>query len=95
MLFGRIMTDGRLNARVKCDLSENLILKANAQVINRHMLDAFLYFLVFVPRDYCVFVSYRSDRFVFLFQLSNEPHMSHGMANFDYKVNCFYLLTSF
>ncbi|KAG5567131.1 hypothetical protein RHGRI_002635 [Rhododendron griersonianum] len=48
MLFGRIMTDGRLNARVKCDLSENLILKANAQ-------------------------------------LSNEPHMSHGMANFDYK----------
>lgn len=95
MLFGRIMTDGRLNARVKCDLSENLILKANAQVINRHMLDAFLYFLVFVLRDYCVFVSYRSDHFVFLFQLSNEPHMSHGMANFDYKVNCFYLLTSF
>ncbi|KAA8550486.1 hypothetical protein F0562_002170 [Nyssa sinensis] len=32
MLFGRVMTDGRLNARVKCDLSENLTLKANAQV---------------------------------------------------------------
>lgn len=48
MLFGRIMTDGRLNARVKCDLSENLTLKANAQ-------------------------------------LTNEPHMSHGMFNFDYK----------
>ncbi|KAL7172955.1 hypothetical protein ACSBR2_032427 [Camellia fascicularis] len=48
MLFGRILTDGRLNARVKCDLSENLTLKANAQ-------------------------------------LTNEPHMSHGMVNFDYK----------
>ena len=33
MLFGRILTDGRLNARVKCDLTENLILKANAQAI--------------------------------------------------------------
>ena len=32
MLFGRILTDGRLNARVKADLSENLTLKANAQV---------------------------------------------------------------
>ncbi|KAJ7954386.1 Mitochondrial import receptor subunit TOM40-1-like protein [Quillaja saponaria] len=50
MLIGRVMTDGRLNARVKCDLTENLTLKANAQ-------------------------------------LTNEPHMSHGMVNFDYKGN--------
>ncbi|RVW72302.1 Mitochondrial import receptor subunit TOM40-1 [Vitis vinifera] len=49
MLFGRILTDGRLNARVKCDLTENLTLKANAQ-------------------------------------LTSEPHMSHGMVNFDYKI---------
>ncbi|PIN07974.1 hypothetical protein CDL12_19460 [Handroanthus impetiginosus] len=48
MLFGRVMTDGRLNARLKCDLTENLTLKGNAQ-------------------------------------LTNEPHMSHGMFNFDYK----------
>ncbi|KAM7496323.1 hypothetical protein LguiA_020737 [Lonicera macranthoides] len=48
MLFGRVLTDGRLNARLKCDLSENLTLKGNAQ-------------------------------------LTNEPHMSHGMVNFDYK----------
>nr|AFK49486.1 unknown [Lotus japonicus] len=48
LLWGRVMTDGRLNARVKCDLSENVTFKANAQ-------------------------------------LSNEPHMSHGMMNFDYK----------
>ncbi|CAL4914172.1 unnamed protein product [Urochloa decumbens] len=32
MLVGRVMTDGRLNARVKCDLTENLILKVNAQL---------------------------------------------------------------
>lgn len=31
MLIGRVLTDGRLNARVKCDLSDNLSLKANAQ----------------------------------------------------------------
>ncbi|KAF6151862.1 hypothetical protein GIB67_010436 [Kingdonia uniflora] len=49
MLFGRILTDGRLNARIKCDLSDNLTLKGNAQ-------------------------------------LTSEPHMSHGMLNFDYKL---------
>ncbi|VFR00481.1 unnamed protein product [Cuscuta campestris] len=49
-LIGRLMTDGRLNARVKCDLSDAFSLKANAQ-------------------------------------LSNEPHMSQGMLNFDYKGN--------
>ena len=32
MLVGRVMTDGRLNARLKADLSDKLILKANAQV---------------------------------------------------------------
>lgn len=32
MLIGRILTDGRLNARVKCDLSDSLTMKANAQV---------------------------------------------------------------
>ncbi|KAK1570851.1 hypothetical protein Q3G72_008076 [Acer saccharum] len=48
MLIGRVMTDGRLNARVKCDLTDDLSLKANAQ-------------------------------------LTGEPHMSHGMINFDYK----------
>ncbi|KAF9599352.1 hypothetical protein IFM89_036809 [Coptis chinensis] len=48
MLFGRILTDGRLNARLKYDITNNLTVKGNAQ-------------------------------------LSGEPHMSHGMANFDYK----------
>ncbi|KAK6121656.1 hypothetical protein DH2020_044602 [Rehmannia glutinosa] len=47
-LSHRVLTDGRLNARLKCDLTENLSLKGNAQ-------------------------------------LTNEPHMSHGMFNFDYK----------
>ncbi|XP_068658591.1 mitochondrial import receptor subunit TOM40-1-like [Aristolochia californica] len=34
MLFGRILTDGRLNARSKIDLTDNLILKINAQIQN-------------------------------------------------------------
>lgn len=33
MLVGRLGTDGRLNGRVKCDLTENLILKINASVV--------------------------------------------------------------
>ncbi|KAK4376158.1 hypothetical protein RND71_006835 [Anisodus tanguticus] len=37
MLFGRVMTDGRVNARVRCDLSENLAMKANAQSVTPHL----------------------------------------------------------
>ncbi|KAH9707379.1 mitochondrial import receptor subunit TOM40 [Citrus sinensis] len=37
MLIGRVLTDGRLNARVKCDLSDNLSLKANAQNVSPHL----------------------------------------------------------
>ncbi|CAA0815838.1 Mitochondrial import receptor subunit TOM40-1, partial [Striga hermonthica] len=48
VLMGRVMTDGRLTARMKSDLTDNLALRANAQ-------------------------------------LTNEPHMSQGMFNFDYK----------
>jgi hypothetical protein len=48
MLFGRIMTDGRLNARLKCDLTENLSLKANAQV-NACVICPLVLFLPFVP----------------------------------------------
>ncbi|XP_010466172.1 PREDICTED: mitochondrial import receptor subunit TOM40-1 [Camelina sativa] len=47
MLIGRVMTDGRLNARLKADLTDKLIVKANAQI-------------------------------------TNEPHLSHAMFNFDY-----------
>ncbi|XP_010931471.1 mitochondrial import receptor subunit TOM40-1 [Elaeis guineensis] len=48
MLIGRVLTDGRLNARVKYDLTDNLTLKITAQI-------------------------------------TNEPHFSQGMFNFDYK----------
>ncbi|XP_071692053.1 mitochondrial import receptor subunit TOM40-1-like [Rutidosis leptorrhynchoides] len=48
MLIGRVLTDGRVHANVRCELSDNLSMKANAQ-------------------------------------LTSEPHMSHGMAIFDYK----------
>lgn len=48
VLIGRVSPDGRLNARIKADLMENLIFKGNAS-------------------------------------LTREPHMSHGVATFDYK----------
>ncbi|VVA98305.1 unnamed protein product [Arabis nemorensis] len=47
LLIGRVMTDGRLNARVKADITDKLVVKANAQ-------------------------------------LTNEPHSSQAMFNFDY-----------
>ncbi|GAB2216551.1 hypothetical protein Drorol1_Dr00024326 [Drosera rotundifolia] len=34
MLVGRVLTDGRLNARLKCDLTDKLTLKGNAQLTN-------------------------------------------------------------
>ncbi|CAA7048375.1 unnamed protein product [Microthlaspi erraticum] len=34
MLIGRVMMDGNLNARVKCDLTDNLTILANAQLTN-------------------------------------------------------------
>lgn len=48
MLIGRILTDGRMSARVKYDFTDNFTMKVNAQ-------------------------------------LTNEPHFSQGMFNFDYK----------
>ena len=55
MLIGRLMTDGRLNARVKCDLTENLALKINAQVVK---FDGLLF-------DYFYFTLYLTDGFLF------------------------------
>ncbi|KAL5994923.1 hypothetical protein ACLOJK_024980 [Asimina triloba] len=37
MLIGRILTDGRLNARAKMDLTENLTLKINAQSVTPNL----------------------------------------------------------
>ncbi|XP_065868693.1 mitochondrial import receptor subunit TOM40-1 [Euphorbia lathyris] len=45
MLIGRVLTDGRLNARVKCDLTDDLSLKANAQLTHEpHMSHAMFNF---------------------------------------------------
>eukprot|EP00250_Pteridium_aquilinum_P033850 c6487_g1_i1 orf=684-1685(-) len=48
MLIGRLLTDGRMSARLKYDITDNFSVKVNAQ-------------------------------------LTNEPHFSQGMFNFDYK----------
>jgi len=55
MLIGRVMTDGRLNARVKCDLTENLTLKVNAQVYGSMGLvhwQSFLLLMICFPLFY-------------------------------------------
>ncbi|GAA0155318.1 primary active transporter [Lithospermum erythrorhizon] len=57
MLFGRLMTDGRLSARLKCDLSENLTMKANAQLTSEpHMSQGIFHFdykIDSVSKCYC------------------------------------------
>lgn len=52
MLFGRVLTDGRLNARLKCDLTENLVLKGSAHLTgDPHMSNAMFNF-DYKGRDY-------------------------------------------
>ncbi|KAG5014795.1 hypothetical protein JHK85_020931 [Glycine max] len=85
LLWGRILTDGRLNARVKCDLSENLTFKANAQyVVYGVPLSLPIPMLVFCCASLASFTHHNSFSCL-LVQLTNEPHMSHAMINFDYK----------
>lgn len=85
LLIGRVMTDGRLSARVKADLTEKLVVKANAQVNTATLDNIFilgvagyythsLYNIMFV-----IFV-------YFLYQITNEQHQSQAMFNFDYMV---------
>lgn len=63
MLFGRVLTDGRLNARVKCDLTDELTLKANAQV----KLCSFdlLLFSFLSPVDFLLFLSWEVRGVIF------------------------------
>jgi hypothetical protein len=83
MLIGRLSQDGRVNARVKCDLTENLALKINAQVmcffvtsqvdgLTRLALLNFLNSLILL---------------ILCLQMTSEPGYSHGMFSFDYKVD--------
>ncbi|KAE8711772.1 Detected protein of confused Function [Hibiscus syriacus] len=49
MLIGRVLTDGRLNARVKWDLTDNLTVKANAQANQCFIPWSFVLFLTNEP----------------------------------------------
>jgi len=95
MLIGRVLTDGRVNARVKCDLTDDLALKANAQVkymlISPYFWTSFLLYPCFfffpnASKSYDLQVNFLNYVIFFSMQLTNEPHMSHVMLNFDYKV---------
>lgn len=52
MLVGRVMTDGRLNARVKCDLADNLTLKINAQLTNEPHYSQGMFHFDYKGRDF-------------------------------------------
>ncbi|XP_039038474.1 mitochondrial import receptor subunit TOM40-1-like isoform X3 [Hibiscus syriacus] len=78
MLIGRVLTDGRFNARVKWDLTDNLTVKANAQLTNELHMSHGMFNFDYKGRDF------RSQ-----FQLGNgalfgasyssvAPHLSLG-----------------
>ncbi|CAN8270312.1 unnamed protein product [Cochlearia groenlandica] len=52
MLIGRVMTDGRLNARVKADLTDKLVVKANAQLTNEQHMSQAMFNFDYMGRDY-------------------------------------------
>ncbi|CAI9107216.1 OLC1v1006524C2 [Oldenlandia corymbosa var. corymbosa] len=52
MLIGRIMTDGRLSARLKGDLTDNLALKASAQLTNEPHMSNVIANLDYKGKDY-------------------------------------------
>lgn len=43
MLIGRVMTDGRLNARLKADITDNLVLKGHTLVTSKTVEHVFIH----------------------------------------------------
>ncbi|KAJ4873446.1 Mitochondrial import receptor subunit TOM40-1 [Raphanus sativus] len=52
MLVGRVMTDGRLNARVKADLTDKFILKANALLTGEPHMSHAVFNFDYMGKDY-------------------------------------------
>ncbi|CAE5967907.1 unnamed protein product [Arabidopsis arenosa] len=52
LLIGRVMTDGRLSARVKADLTEKLVVKANAQITNEQHQSQAMFNFDYMGSDY-------------------------------------------
>ncbi|CAH2053260.1 unnamed protein product [Thlaspi arvense] len=51
-LSHRVMTDGRLNARVKADITEKLVLKANALLTNEQHMSHAMFNFDYMGQDY-------------------------------------------
>ncbi|KAL7081851.1 hypothetical protein ACP275_14G064400 [Erythranthe tilingii] len=79
MLFGRVMTDGRLNARLKCDLTENLTLKGNAQLTNEQHMSHGMFNFDYKGSDYRTqFQLGNGALFGASYIQSVSPHLSLG-----------------
>ncbi|CAA0815840.1 Mitochondrial import receptor subunit TOM40-1, partial [Striga hermonthica] len=52
VLMGRVMTDGRLTARMKCDLTDNLALRVNAQLTNEPHMSQGMFNFYYKGSDY-------------------------------------------
>ncbi|XP_076933504.1 mitochondrial import receptor subunit TOM40-1-like [Bidens hawaiensis] len=52
ILLGRVMTDGRVNGGVRCDLSENLTMRANAQLTSEPGMSQGLFNFDYKGSDY-------------------------------------------
>ncbi|AEE76317.1 unnamed protein product [Arabidopsis thaliana] len=52
LLIGRVMTDGRLNARLKADLTDKLVVKANALITNEEHMSQAMFNFDYMGSDY-------------------------------------------
>ncbi|CAN7047342.1 unnamed protein product [Brassica oleracea var. botrytis] len=52
MLVGRVMTDGRTSARVRADLTDKLMMKANAQITNEPHMSSAMFHFDYMGSDY-------------------------------------------
>lgn len=83
MLVGRVLTDGRLNARVKCDLTESLTLKINAQIQNEPHFSQGTFNFDYKGKDFRSQFQMGNGAFYgFNYIQSVSPHLSLGTEAF-------------
>ncbi|MCO5611097.1 hypothetical protein L7F22_065347 [Adiantum nelumboides] len=79
MLIGRILTDGRMSARVKYDISENITMKINAQLTNEAHFSQGMFNFDYKGRDFRTQVQFANNAFYGgNYIQSVSPHLALG-----------------
>lgn len=79
MLIGRILTDGRMSARVKYDISENITMKINAQLTNEAHFSQGMFNFDYKGRDFRAQFQFANNAFYGgNYIQSVSPHLALG-----------------